>query len=122
MEAIKLVNIDKIYDLAKDKGIKLSHICSKLGVARTYLADARNKKTIISEDKIKIIADVLSTTPDYLNDNTDKKEKPVTDDGNELEAEATKLFSQLPPELQEQAMRHLRFLVAEEKAKSSDNE
>lgn len=75
-----LANIDKIKSLAKSKGIKLSFICEQLGLTRTYLADVKNGKTSISDERLKVIADILETTPEYLKDETELKEKVTADD------------------------------------------
>lgn len=75
-----MANIDKIKSLAKSKGIKLSFICEQLGLTRTYLADVKNGKTSISDERLKVIADILETTPEYLKDETELKEKVTADD------------------------------------------
>ncbi|MCI8589714.1 MAG: helix-turn-helix transcriptional regulator [Clostridiales bacterium] len=72
-----MVNIDKIKSLAKEKGISIAFICSKIGQQRGYLNDVKQGKTSIAPDRLQIIADILNTTPEYLKDETDIKEKPV---------------------------------------------
>ncbi len=71
-----MVEIDKIKELAKEKGISMAFICSKLGLQRGYLKDVSLGRTSISEERLTIIADILGTTTDYLHGKTDKKEKP----------------------------------------------
>ena len=73
-----MVNIDKIKSLAKEKGIKIKYLCSKLGLAETYLSNVKNGKDRMTEERLKVIADILNTTPEYLKDETDNKEKPST--------------------------------------------
>lgn len=75
-----MVNVAKIKDLAKEKGISITFICSKLGQQRSYLNDVKNGKTSISPERLQIIADILNTTPEYLRDETEQKEKPVQED------------------------------------------
>ena len=70
-----MVNIEKIYLLAKEKGISNTFICQKLNRPRSFLTDVRQGKLRISDDQLAVIADILDTTPDYLKDETDKKEK-----------------------------------------------
>lgn len=72
-----MVNLSKIKALANDKGISLTFICSKLGVARVYFNDLVKHKRDIPEERLAIIADILNTTPEYLRDETDQKEKPA---------------------------------------------
>ena len=71
-----MVEIDRIKELAKEKGISLAFICSKLGLQRGYFVDVSHGRTSISEERLLIIADILDTTTDYLHGKTDKKEKP----------------------------------------------
>lgn len=79
-----MFNIDRIRALAKEKGIKLGYITSVLGVSHTYFADVKNKKLDIPDERLKSIANILNTTPEYLRYETDdpsRSDKPaVTDD------------------------------------------
>ena len=82
---IKLVNIDKIKNLAKSQGIKIKYICSSLGLSETYLSNVKNGKDRMTPDRLAIIADLLHTTPEYLMDETDdptpiKKESSQTEE------------------------------------------
>lgn len=73
-----MANITKIINLAKEKGISNTFICSKLGLSRGYLNDVKNGKATISDERLKLISEILGTTPEYLNDETNKKEKSQT--------------------------------------------
>ena len=80
-----MVNIDKIKTLASDNGIKLSFITQKLGVQHTYFADIKRHNRDIPDDRLQTIAEILNTTPEYLRDQTDEKEKaPAGDTDEEL--------------------------------------
>ena len=78
-----MVNIDKIKSLAYEKGVSLTFICTKLGVARVYFNDLVKHHRDIPDERLSIIADILNTTPEYLRDETDQKEKPIEIDGFE---------------------------------------
>ena len=79
-----LSTIDRVLQLAKEKGISQAFICGKLGLRRTYLSDVRLGKDSLPDDRLSIIADILSTTPEYLKGETDVKEKPpVGNEGND---------------------------------------
>lgn len=67
----------RIRALAKEKGLSLSFICSKLGVAHVYFIDIDKSNRDIPDDKLLMIADILNTTPEYLKGETDIKEKPA---------------------------------------------
>ena len=75
-ETPNLVNIDKIKSLAKDQGIKIKFICAQLSLAEGYLSNVQSGKTVMTEERLEKIADILHTTPEYLRDETDIKEKP----------------------------------------------
>lgn len=68
-----MADIDKIFELAKERGVKKSYICEKLGLKRSYLNDVKNKKTRISDSRLKIIANILNTTPEYLKGEGDRE-------------------------------------------------
>lgn len=91
-----MVEINKIDELAKEKGIKSSFICSSLGKSESFLRQVRAERCKISENDLAIIADILDTTTDYLHGKTDKKEKPGEIAGlSENEIELLNLFRQL---------------------------
>lgn len=96
-----MLEITKIKELAKEKGITSSFICSKLGLNRGYLKDIANGKGVIPEDRLQAIADILGTTVDYLHGKTDEKNKP-TENGrlNDMQKETINAFLELPPEAQ----------------------
>lgn len=96
-----MYKIDRVLQLAKEKGISQAYICGKLGLRRTYLADVRLGKDSIPDDRLAIIADILNTTPEYLKGETDKKEKPTSDSADGLsdyDARVLAWFHSLPPE------------------------
>ena len=70
-----MANIDKIKALAKEKGVKQNYICAQLGLQYSYLNDVEKGKNKLTEERLRIIADILGTTPEYLKDETDVKEK-----------------------------------------------
>ena len=70
-----MVEIDRIYSLAKEKGLSNSFLCKKMNRSTSYLNDARNGKHGISESDLEVIAEILNTTPEYLHGKTDVKEK-----------------------------------------------
>lgn len=76
-----MCNIDRIKNLAKEKGIKIKYICAQLGLAETYLSNVKNGKDRMTNDRLSRIAVMLDTTVDYLADVTDdptpKKKEPV---------------------------------------------
>lgn len=74
-----MVNIHKIKQRAKEKGISVAFICSQLGLGRGYLNDVEKSSGTIPDDRLSKIAEMLETTLEYLKDETDEKEKPALD-------------------------------------------
>lgn len=67
-----MVNINKIKELAKIKGITTAFLCSKIGKHRGYLKDvARSERPNMPEEYIRTIAEILDTSYEYLTDQTD---------------------------------------------------
>lgn len=71
-----MLNVNKIKELCKEKGVTATFLCRKLGVARSYFNDLTRYNANISPERIKVIADALDTTVDYLTDKTDEKKRP----------------------------------------------
>ena len=113
-----MVNINKIKDLAKEQGLKLKYITDKLSVAHTFFADASKGKVKISDERLKTIADTLNTTVAYLRDETDIKEKPLTEqDFTEEEKRLLELYNKASEEDKKVIMRMLESFVKENKDK-----
>lgn len=70
-----MFSLDRLKELSKEKGISISFICKKLGMAKTYFHDLKKTGRDIPEENLKAIADLLDTTPEYLLGKTDRKEK-----------------------------------------------
>lgn len=66
-----MVNIDKIKELAKSKGISITYICDQFGTARGYLNDVARGKNSMSEERVYKAAQILGTSFEYLMDITD---------------------------------------------------
>ena len=71
-----MVNINKIRELSKEKGIPLSLICRRLNLARSYFNDVTIHNRDIPDNRLSIIAEILDTTPEYLRDQTEDKKRP----------------------------------------------
>lgn len=76
-----MCNIDRIKNLARQKGVKIKYICAQLGLAETYLSNVKNGKDRMTQDRFEQIADILGTTVEYLTDRTDdpapKEKDPI---------------------------------------------
>lgn len=66
-----MVNVNKIKELCRTKGVKQGYLCSQLGVGYSYLNDVSKGKNTMSDDRIFKVAKMLDTTFEYLTDLTD---------------------------------------------------
>ena len=78
--------IDKIKNTAKEKGISIAFICSKLGVGRGYLNDVKAGKNRLTDDRLSTIAGILGVSVDYLLGRTDDPNPPKPRLPDELQA------------------------------------
>lgn len=91
------MEIDRIKTLAKEKGMTLSFICTKIGARRQFFADVKSGNSSISPDRLAQIAEILDTTPEYLRGETDIKEKPsLSEELSEEEYEMLRLWRSAP--------------------------
>lgn len=66
-----MVNITKIKELCKAKGISQTFVATQLGKYRTFIGAVACGKDNIHEKELHEIAQILGTTVDYLTDKTD---------------------------------------------------
>lgn len=117
-----MVNINKIKNLAKEKGLKIKYICDQLGLSDTYLSNVKNGKDRMTDERLAIIADILNTTPEYLRDETDQKEKPIEIDGFEEKRLPDILYryDELSDDQQREVLAFMEFKLAQQKEKPDD--
>ena len=73
---------DRLDELIKSTGKKKVFLCQQIGKGPTYLRDAKKQNTNIKEEELKILAEELGTTPEYLSGESDQKEKPASSIGD----------------------------------------
>lgn len=71
------MNFDRLYALIKEKGYSRSFVCAKIGKSTSYLSDCKAGKNTLQGEPLHLICELLETTVDYLEGNTDQKEKPA---------------------------------------------
>lgn len=113
---MKLIEI--ITRLVEERGISKNKMLTDLKLSRSSLIDWQARGTIPSGDTLTKIANYFDVSVDYLLGNIGKKEKPADLTSDELDKELIDLYNALPPHLQEQALRHLRFLVSEKESQN----
>lgn len=75
---------DRLDALVAETGKKKNYLSMRMGHAGRYLNDAKKQNIQIKAADLEILAAELGTTPAYLKGETDKKEKPLTVNGEEL--------------------------------------
>ena len=92
MAKIPYVNIDKIKELCKSKGLTMKFLSDNILRDKTYFSNIRSGKTRMDDDEVEFIANALETTVEYLTDQSDQKEKPTQADRADY---MTQLFRKL---------------------------
>lgn len=92
-----MVTIDRILQLAKERGIKQTYLNSLIGGYRGKITDWKNGKSTPNENELKIIADYFNVSVDYLKGKTDTKKELDTTEGIKPEVlELAKMMASLP--------------------------
>jgi len=113
-----LVNISKIKQLTKEQGKTITYVCKCIGQGPWYLNDVAQEKTTISDEDLSIIADILNTTPEYLRDETDQKEKSATEE--KPLPDILYRYNELSEEKQREVISFIEFKLAQQKEKPDD--
>lgn len=99
------VFVQKIKYYCKLKGIKPTVACRESGVGSSFINNLERGQTP-SVAKVQMLADYLGVTTSEL---LGEKIEPGNDAGPPSENEL--IFRSLPPELQEEALRYMRYLA-----------
>ena len=104
-----MLTIDRISSLAKLKGISKTHICNQIGMERSWLQTVKKQNSTISPERLTQIADILGTTVEYLNGETDdpavpeKRKSPSNMDGlTEFQSTILRLLDCVPEDRQDE--------------------
>lgn len=117
----KLVNIDKIQALCKERKISQALVCRKLGLGRAYFNDVRRGVSYISDERLEIIAETLDINIEYLRDKTEeikpyKTEKaPQPVELSEDEKAVLEAFNSLSEEQKDSLLKLMRSLKEKQK-------
>lgn len=110
--------INRILSRAKELGISQAHICSELGLGRTWLQSVKRYNLNVEDERIATIAAILGTTVAYLKGETDdpspQKEKSPSEVDELLSkpdiTELLALYRALTPGEQRKALSVLKAL------------
>lgn len=108
-----MITIDRIRELLKEQGRSQKFLCDILGLkSRSFFSNVESGKTSITPERLLLIADALNTTPEYLNGETDIKEKPTDQPVDEQLKRAALAMSRLSPQSREKALSYMDYLLA----------
>lgn len=79
---------DRIRTLVKQRGMKFIHLADKVGISPSHLSDIVNNKTGPSVKVLEKIADILTTSTDYLIKGTLNDDVIIKNLPSELQATA----------------------------------
>lgn len=76
-----MIRYDRIIELSDARGKKKSFLSQVMGYSSRYLVDAKKQNTNIPDEPLRILAEELGTTPEYLRGETDDPgvKKALTD-------------------------------------------
>lgn len=81
-------------EMRSSKGVTKKFIADKLGRLPTICQDWKYGKSSPNQEQLKIIADVLDTTVEYLTGESEEKEKPASGEPqSELDAKFSEIWS-----------------------------
>ena len=86
--------IERMLSLMQEKGITRRKMATDVGIGINQIKYWQDNGNVPNALTIEKIADRLGTTPDYLLGKTNKKEKPIADEGDERE-ELLKLLGKM---------------------------
>ena len=102
------LNVSKVKQRAKAKGLSTNFICSQIGMNNHYLLDVEKKNSPVPEERVKKIADLLGTSVDFLSDITDVDNW----NGVRISAERKKIMDVIASLSDEDALKVERVLEA----------
>lgn len=86
-----MVNITKIETLIKEKGWTKKFFSEQLGKNHGWIGDMKRGYGLPDENTLRVIADKLDTTVEYLTDKTEQKNKPTDNKVSGLRPELIQL-------------------------------
>lgn len=102
---VKLV-VENIQRICKERGTNPTVAGRESGAGKDLVSNMKRKGTQPSIEKIRLLADYLDVS---IYDLLGEKIEPGNDTGPPSENEL--IFRSLPPELQEEALRYMRYLA-----------
>ncbi len=94
-EVIAIDTIDRILQLAKEKGIKQSHINTAINGYRGKMTDWKNRKSSPNPIELAMVAQLLDTTEAYLRGETEDASSHTLNQTKPMDPRIKKILQQL---------------------------
>lgn len=111
--------VNRIFDLLKQQKMDQKKFAEKIGVRPQAITEWKKGVTSSYTKRLPKIAEVLNTTVEYLLSGNEDAKSLDTTLGVETPSENELIFRSLPPERQEEVLRYMRYLVAQEQEKKA---
>lgn len=102
--------VDRMFELVDKTYTEQKDFAAAIQVHPTRVSEWRKRKSTSYQKRLPEIAKALNTTTEYLLVGNEKQ--PATREGDGP-SENEILFRSLPPDLQEEALRYMRYLAAQ---------
>lgn len=109
-----MFNYDRLEKCIAESGKSKSYLCRRLGRKEYYLRDIIRQKNSIPRDYQEILAEELGTTVEYLNGETDIKEKAAPSGSGKID-NLIQIASELSPEQLERLLAYGQGMIDAEK-------
>lgn len=110
------MDFDRLDELLKESGLSRAFLATKLNRKRSIFTDWKNNKSKPSDEQLKVIADTLDVSIDYLIGKTDIKKDPAeTGSLDETDKIALALLNRLTPDEKKRALEYLDLLLSQAK-------
>lgn len=103
---------ERIFRKIEETGISQKELANKLGVSPQTITDWKNGKSNSFSRKLHLLAPILGVPTVWLLSGDEDAKKPAAGDGDGV-SENEAIFRALPPDLQEEALRYMRYLAAQ---------
>lgn len=113
-----MLNLTKLENLIKQHGWSKTYFSDLFGKNKGWISDMKRGNGLPDENVLQQMANKLDTTVEYLTDKTGKKNKPTTDNSDELtpdELRIAKMVSMLTVEHRKQVEEYIELLNLKDK-------
>ena len=108
-----MTTVDRIFELLDELGMEQKEFAALIGTTDKTVSTWRTGRTHSYRKYLVQISEILGTTVQWLTTGEGPKKRQSTAGESGGLSENEKLFRSLPPDLQEEALRYMRYLAAQ---------